>query len=164
MEQPQQKEHSDLSYGELFCRAQALRGASNPHCINEILDGIIRQIENSMLSTDQEKILTKDILQNTIQKTKKEIMAYISLQTRIHIPLIQYETTRFAQLHYYPLKQLCRDLDLLFGNIKQLRETLQIQTTTLHFDTLYEQYRDLQSMKAKYNVQRSHSPIHKLAA
>lgn len=168
MEQPKQKERADLSYGELFRQTQELKETSAPYCIHEIMDGIIRQIENSMLTSQKEKALNSNTLQEKIQRTKEAMSSYIRLQTRVQIPLIQYETTRFSQLDYYPLKALCRDLDNLFKNIEQLRQALQVQTTTLHFDSLYEHYKELQSLKIKYDAQRtynkSHPHIHKLAA
>jgi DNA repair ATPase RecN len=168
MEQPQQKEGSDLSYGELFRQTQELKEVSAPYCIREIIDGIIRQIENSMLASRKEKTFNGNALQEKIQTTKEIMSRYISLQTRVQIPLIQYETTRFSQLDYYSLKALYRDLENLFENIKQLRQTLQIQTTTLHFDSLYEHYQELQSLKRKYEAQRthhkSHPPLYRLAS
>jgi hypothetical protein len=163
MEQPRQPEESDLSYSELFRQTLELKEISVPYCIGEMIDGIIRQIENSMLSGQKEKTFNSNALQETIQTTKEIIRRYISLQTRVQIPLIQYETTRFAQLDYYPLKTLCQDLENLFKIIQQLRQSLQIQTPTLLYDALYEHYQELQHLTRKYEAQRKrhtfHSPL-----
>jgi hypothetical protein len=158
----------ELSYADLFQDAQNLKHQDIPQCFHEIADGITRQIEINSLSPESNHTSWKEELQKMIQEMQHLIILYTMLQTRVKFPLMQYETTRFSHLDYYLLKDLCHDLQHLFHTLQLYRATLDIKTTTIHFDTLHEQYLELQSLKTKYDGRVAHQiaqpTTHKIAA